>query len=44
MQMKETGQIYPRNLLKALSEEFSLKIPCNIEISNENLVYKNNQT
>ncbi len=43
MLMRETGQIYQKNLLKALSNEFSLKIPCKTQISGENLIYKNNQ-
>ena len=43
MLMRETGQIYQKNLLKALSNEFSLKIPCKTQISGEKLIYKNNQ-
>ena len=43
MLMRETGQIYQKNLLKALSNEFSLKIPCKTQILGENIIYKNNQ-
>ena len=32
-----------RNLLRALSNEFSLRIPCKTQISDENQIYKNNK-
>jgi len=43
MRMTETGQIYQRNLLRALSNEFSLRIPCKTQISDEYQIYKNNK-
>ena len=35
MQMKEIGQTYQENLLKALSKEFEFKLPFKRKIKNE---------
>ena len=41
MQMKEIGQTYQKNLLKALSEEFEFKIPSKRKIKKEKTIYRN---
>ena len=41
MQMKEIGQTYHKNLLKALSEEFEFKIPSKTKIKKEITIYRN---
>ena len=39
--MREIGSIYHRNLLKALTEDFSFSLPFKAQIQKEDLVYKN---
>ena len=39
MQMKEIGQTYQKNLLKALSEEFEFKIPSKRKIKKEKTIF-----
>ena len=41
MQMKEIGQTYQENLLKALSKEFEFKLPFKRKIKNEITIYRN---
>ena len=43
MQMKEIGQTYQENLLKALNNEFNFKMPFKREIKAEKIIYRNSK-